>query len=136
MDALERGGLANPDEKRMVGHYWLRAPDLAPTPNITAEVRNTLAAIKRFAGAVHDGGIRTPAGVRFTQVLRLGIGGSALGPMFVADALGNPGGHGPQGHGRPPLQGPLAALQPLPATTGHGIARQAPELQGRAGRSG
>ena len=25
MDALERGDIANPDEKRMVGHYWLRA---------------------------------------------------------------------------------------------------------------
>ena len=30
MDALERGAIANPDENRMVGHYWLRAPDLAP----------------------------------------------------------------------------------------------------------
>ena len=29
---------------------------------------------------------------RFTQVLAIGIGGSALGPMFVADALGNPAG--------------------------------------------
>jgi len=26
MDALESGAIANPDEKRMVGHYWLRAP--------------------------------------------------------------------------------------------------------------
>src|SRR4051794_40413254 len=77
MDALEHGALANPDEKRMVGHYWLRAPDLAPSPAITAEIRNTLAGIKRFAGAVHDGSIRTPAGVRFTQVLSIGIGGSA-----------------------------------------------------------
>ena len=25
MDALERGEIANPDENRMVGHYWLRA---------------------------------------------------------------------------------------------------------------
>src|SRR5262249_1282102 len=32
----------------------------------------------------------TPEGVRFTHVLSIGIGGSALGPMFVADALGNP----------------------------------------------
>jgi glucose-6-phosphate isomerase len=40
---------------------------------------------------VHDGSIQTPAGVRFTHVLSIGIGGSALGPMFVADALGNPG---------------------------------------------
>ena len=29
MDALERGVIANPDEKRRVGHYWLRAPELA-----------------------------------------------------------------------------------------------------------
>src|SRR5262249_12228037 len=91
MDALERGAIANPDEKRMVGHYWLRAPDLAPSPEIAAEIHNTLAEIKRFAAAVHDGAIRTPAGVRFTHILAIGIGGSALGPMFVADALGNPG---------------------------------------------
>ncbi len=32
MEALERGAIANPDENRMVGHYWLRAPELAPTP--------------------------------------------------------------------------------------------------------
>ena len=90
MDALERGDIANPDENRMVGHYWLRAPDLAPSPAIAAEIRSTVAEIKRFAGAVHDGTIRTPEGLRFTRVLSIGIGGSALGPMFVADALGNP----------------------------------------------
>ena len=90
MDALERGDIANPDENRMVGHYWLRAPELAPSPAIAAEIRSTLAEIKQFAGAVHDGTIRTPAGLRFTHVLSIGIGGSALGPMFVADALGNP----------------------------------------------
>src|SRR5262245_14936974 len=91
MDALEGGAIANPDEKRMVGHYWLRAPELAPSPAIAADIKNTLAEIKRFAAAVHKGTIRTPAGVQFTRVLSVGIGGSALGPMFVADALGNPG---------------------------------------------
>jgi glucose-6-phosphate isomerase len=90
MDALERGAIANPDEKRMVGHYWLRAQALAPSQAIAAQIRDTLAEIKRFAGAVHDGGVRTPAGARFAHVLSIGIGGSALGPMFVADALGNP----------------------------------------------
>jgi glucose-6-phosphate isomerase len=90
MGALERGAIANPDEKRTLGHYWLRAPNLAPSPEIAAEIRNTRAEIKRFAAAVHDGTIRTPAGVRLTHVLAIGIGGSALGPMFVADALGNP----------------------------------------------
>ena len=29
MDALEAGAIANPDEQRMVGHYWLRAAQLA-----------------------------------------------------------------------------------------------------------
>ena len=38
----KRGAIANPDEKRMVGHYWLRAPDLAPTPEIAAEIRKTI----------------------------------------------------------------------------------------------
>ncbi|MFQ3627653.1 MAG: glucose-6-phosphate isomerase, partial [Cyanobacteriota bacterium] len=27
--ALEAGAIANPDENRMVGHYWLRNPDLS-----------------------------------------------------------------------------------------------------------
>lgn len=30
IDELEKGSIANPDEKRMVGHYWLRNPELAP----------------------------------------------------------------------------------------------------------
>src|SRR5262249_26437078 len=90
MEALEHGAIANPDEKRMVGHYWLRAPELAPAPTIATEIRNNIAEIQRFAGAVHDGSIRTPDGARFTRVVSIGIGGSALGPMFVADALGDP----------------------------------------------
>ena len=60
MDALEKGAIANPDEKRMVGHYWLRAPELAPTPEIAAEIRDTLAAIKAFAAEVHSGKIKPP----------------------------------------------------------------------------
>ena len=90
MDALERGAIANPDEKRMVGHYWLRAPQLAPTPEIAGEIRKTVADIKSFAAQVHSGSLRPQAAPRFTRVLSIGIGGSALGPMFVADALGDP----------------------------------------------
>jgi glucose-6-phosphate isomerase len=90
MDSLERGAIANPDENRMVGHYWLRAPDRAPTPEIAAEIRDTVARVKSFAASVHDGRTRPAAAARFTRVLAIGIGGSALGPMFVADALGHP----------------------------------------------
>lgn len=90
MDALERGMIANPDENRMVGHYWLRAPDLAPTREIAAEIRRTVEDVKAFAAGVHGGRIQPPSATRFTRLLLIGIGGSALGPMFVADALRNP----------------------------------------------
>jgi glucose-6-phosphate isomerase len=89
MDALEKGAIANPDENRMVGHYWLRAPELAPTPELAREIRDTLAAIKEFAQGVHSGSIKPPSAAKFTKVLSIGIGGSALGPEFVSDALGD-----------------------------------------------
>ena len=87
MEALEQGAFANPDEGRMVGHYWLRAPHLAPNSEIADEIRNTINQVKSFADSVHGGSIRRRAR-NFTSVLSIGIGGSALGPMFVADALG------------------------------------------------
>lgn len=89
MKKLEAGAIANPDENRMVGHYWLRNPDIAPTPEIRAEITSTLAAIKSFAAKVHSGEIKG-AGGKFTDLLIIGIGGSALGPQFVASALGDP----------------------------------------------
>ena len=91
MDALEKGAIANPDEGRMVGHYWLRAPELAPQREIAQEIRETLASVQAFAAKVHSGEIKPQKAPRFTRVLSVGIGGSALGPMFVADALGSPG---------------------------------------------
>jgi glucose-6-phosphate isomerase len=89
MSALEKGAVANPSEKRMVGHYWLRAPQLAPTPEIRAEIESTLASIKDFAAKVHSGAIAGPKG-KFRHLLVVGIGGSALGPQFVSHALGSP----------------------------------------------
>ena len=38
MQALEKGAIANPDENRMVGHYWLRTPELSPTEEIKNEI--------------------------------------------------------------------------------------------------
>jgi glucose-6-phosphate isomerase len=87
MEALERGGLANPDEKRMVGHYWLRAPERAATPEITVAIRETQARVLDFAARVHDGRVKPGRADRFRRVLVIGIGGSALGPQLVADAL-------------------------------------------------
>ena len=91
MAALESGAIANPDEKRMVGHYWLRAAQLAPTKEISSEISSTLMAIKDFALKVHTGAIAGPRGP-FKHLLVIGIGGSALGPQFVSHALGQPAG--------------------------------------------
>src|SRR5919204_441910 len=89
MRALEAGAIANPSEKRMVGHYWLRTPSLAPTPEIRAEIEETIKRIKTFAADVHAGKITAENGKSFKHVLLVGIGGSALGPQFVSDALGS-----------------------------------------------
>ena len=90
MAALEKGAIANPSEKRMVGHYWLRAPQLAPDSGISGEITSTLASIRDFAAKVHSGAVAGPRGP-FTHLLVIGIGGSALGPQFVSHALGQPG---------------------------------------------
>ena len=82
MQALEAGEIVNPDEGRMVGHYWLRAPQLAPTPELKAEIEQCNAKIQDFVAQVHASG-------KFTDVLVIGIGGSALGPQFISDALGS-----------------------------------------------
>ncbi|MBK9990852.1 MAG: glucose-6-phosphate isomerase [Verrucomicrobia bacterium] len=91
MAALERGAIANPDEKRMVGHYWLRSPSSAPTPELRADISNALAQVKDFTDRVHAGTIAAPSSKKFTQLLVIGIGGSALGPQLVNHALGQPG---------------------------------------------
>ena len=89
MGALEKGALSNPDEKRMVGHYWLRNPSLAPTPQIRQDIEEALALVKSFTRDVHEGVVKGARG-EFKNVLIIGIGGSALGPQFVANALGHP----------------------------------------------
>lgn len=86
MDQLEKGAIANPDENRMVGHYWLRNSNLAPNKALKEEIDNTLTAIKEFANKVHSGQIKGSSGV-FKHMIIIGIGGSALGPQFVSQAL-------------------------------------------------
>ncbi len=85
--ALEKGAIANPDEQRMVGHYWLRNPDLAPNEALKKEITEPLAQILDFAQKVHSGAIKPPQADKFTDIISIGIGGSALGPQFVAEAL-------------------------------------------------
>jgi len=87
MAALEQGAIANPDENRMVGHYWLRDPNLAPTPEIKQAIVDSVDQIEAFAKKIHSGAIHPPQAARYTDIISIGIGGSALGPEFVAEAL-------------------------------------------------
>ncbi len=89
MKSLEAGGIANADEKRMVGHFWLRAPGLAPKPELEDTIASTIAGIEAFAQAVHSGRVAPPEGGTFSKVVLCGIGGSALGPMLLADVFGS-----------------------------------------------
>jgi glucose-6-phosphate isomerase len=89
MAELEKGAIANPDENRMVGHYWLRNPALAPTTEIKKQIEEAIASVKNFARDVHQAKIQGERGP-FKNILLIGIGGSALGPQFVSHALGHP----------------------------------------------
>ena len=91
MAQLEGGAIANPDEGRMVGHYWLRNSALAPSAELKAKIDEPLHDLKAFAEEVKSGSIRTPKGEKYTTCLVIGIGGSALGPELVADALPSDG---------------------------------------------
>ncbi len=86
---IEKGAIWNIDEKRMVGHYWLRSPEKSPVDSIKEDIVNTNIKIKDFAKKIHSGEIKGSAG-KFENVLCIGIGGSALGPQFVGEALSQP----------------------------------------------
>jgi glucose-6-phosphate isomerase len=86
MTVLESGGIANFDENRMVGHYWLRNPAIAPSNDLGMAISEVWHALDRFAYAVHSGDICGQSG-KFKNVLCIGIGGSALGPQLACKAL-------------------------------------------------
>ena len=86
---IEAGEIMNPDEGRMVGHYWLRNPELAPNDALKKQITEPLEALKQFAAKVKSGAITNANGGRFENLLIIGIGGSALGPQFIYEALGS-----------------------------------------------
>lgn len=90
LSKLEQGAIANLDENRMVGHYWLRNPDLAPIQNIAEEIKRTLENILKFVQQIYAGEIGPESGGIFKNILLIGIGGSSLGPRFVSDAISSP----------------------------------------------
>ena len=91
MKALENGAIANADESRQVGHYWLRHPQLAPDPQVSQQIASEIDQIEQFGKAVINGTIKSPTGQPFTDVLWIGIGGSGLGPLLMIRALQDKG---------------------------------------------
>ena len=89
MEALEKGAIANSEEKRQVGHYWLRDPQRAPNSSVTDHIAREIDAIEAFGRSVIRGTVKTPSGEHFTNVLWIGIGGSSLGPLLMVRALQN-----------------------------------------------
>ena len=87
MKALENGAIANADENRQVGHYWLRHPQLAPDPDVGQHIASEIDEIEQFGKSVINGRIKSPTGQPFTDVLWIGIGGSGLGPLLMIRAL-------------------------------------------------
>jgi glucose-6-phosphate isomerase len=92
MNLIETGAVANHDEGKMVGHYWLRAPDLAPTEAIRHEICATQVAVRAFADRVREGKVGGAHGT-FLDLVHVGIGGSAVGAQLLCEAwYDNPGG--------------------------------------------
>src|ERR1043165_7990796 len=81
MTDVEAGKIVNGDEQREGGHYWLRAPKLAP-PAEGKAIGAAQEQVERFAAEARK---------RFNCYLLVGIGGSALGPQFLANAFREPG---------------------------------------------
>ena len=75
---LEKGAIANPTENRQVGHYWLRNPTL-----IGEEQERLIESSWTQLESV----LSTLEHRHFTDLLMVGIGGSALGPQLLVEAL-------------------------------------------------
>ena len=87
IDDLEKGAISNIDENRQVGHYWLRNSSISPNRQIKEIIDSEISLIERFGNDVINGKLLNKNGEIFTDVLWIGIGGSALGPLLIIDSL-------------------------------------------------
>lgn len=90
-DRMFAGDNINFTEKRPALHMALRnvagRPFQANGHDVTAAVADVLARMGDFAEGVRSGTIVGATGLRFTDVINIGIGGSDLGPAMVTRAL-------------------------------------------------
>jgi glucose-6-phosphate isomerase len=85
------GAKINTTENRAALHVALRASAseriLVDGQDVVPEVHRVLARIKAISSAVRAGRWKGATGKKITAVVSIGIGGSYLGPEFVAEAL-------------------------------------------------
>ncbi|MGJ8529687.1 glucose-6-phosphate isomerase [Maritalea sp.] len=90
-DQMWAGEHINSTENRAVMHMALRhqgSDDLSVDgENISAPIREVLAAMRAFTTKVRAGEITGSTGKKVTDIVNIGIGGSDLGPAMVARAL-------------------------------------------------
>lgn len=86
-----RGEKINTSEQRAALHIALRAPRntsiYVDGKDIVPDVHRVLDHIRRFSEAVRGGRLQGHTGKAFRNVVSIGIGGSALGPLMVSSAL-------------------------------------------------
>ncbi len=87
LESLENGSIANIDENRKVGHYWLRNPGIAPCAKISESISNEVERISQFGDSVLNGDITNDEGKKYTDVFWIGIGGSGLGPLLIKESF-------------------------------------------------
>jgi len=92
IEAMMRGHIINTTERRPALHTALRASrdesiPLADGSDAVREVHDVLDQIRAFADDFRTGKLRGATGKRFKNIICVGIGGSYLGPEFLAEAL-------------------------------------------------
>ena len=87
LTSLENGSIANIDEGRQVGHYWLRNHKIAPSQEISDSIFNEIQRISKFGASMLNGKITNSNGEKYTDVFWIGIGGSGLGPLLINESF-------------------------------------------------
>lgn len=91
IDSMFTGEKINLTERRSVLHVALRnkenAPILVDGKDVMPNIKKVLEKMKFFSEAVISGSWKGFTGRSITDIVNIGIGGSALGPMMVTHAL-------------------------------------------------
>ena len=90
-EALFCGESINKSEGRAALHTALRASPRSAAkdvgPDIAAGIGRTLQRMRALSEGIRSGGVAPEPGLKFTDIVNIGIGGSDLGPAMAVEAL-------------------------------------------------